>query len=158
MTLTGLKTTILICVVFLCCTEAHAENSYAEEYEYEIPKNAIFLEAGGSALLGSINYERMISNSIGVRTGYGAGFPLLINYYLGDKYRFEMGGGVVCMSRFADLVKLGPYGSTLMTATLGHKYQPKESGVILRFTLNPFLSLTNGNGFFIIGLSAGYAF
>jgi hypothetical protein len=124
----------------------------------DIPENTIFLEAGGSAVIGSINYERMISNSVGVRIGYGAGFPLLVNYYIGDKYRFEMGAGVVCMSLLTDVLKLGPYGTTLATMTIGHKFQPKESGMMLRFTLNPFLSLANGNGFFIIGLSAGYAF
>jgi hypothetical protein len=69
-----------------------------------------------------------------------------------------MGAGVVCMSVFTDLVKLGPYGSTLLTATIGHKYQPTESGMMLRFSLNPFYSLANGNGFFMAELSVGYAF
>jgi hypothetical protein len=172
-----MRTLIMMVVVWIGCygPSLHAQNKDGQPSQLlgvgtnnspdiesrsivDIPMNAVFAELGGSALLGSINYERMISNSVGVRIGYGGGIPLLVNYYVGRKYRFEMGAGVLCNSLFAPIVKLGAYGSTVMTMTVGHKYQPTNSAVMVRFSLTPFYSLASGNGFFMIGISVGYAY
>ncbi len=130
---------------------------------------SVYVEAGGPGVA-SINFDTRFTkkqDGIGGRIGMG-GFkidntgaffiPATITWLIGkdQKNYFEVGGGATFVSAGND------YDSELFSTTFGHlnlgyRYQPKESGIIFRATINPIF----GKDFFwpyYGGVSIGYKF
>ena len=87
-------------------------------------QNSIYLELGGSGVIYSMNYERMVSK-IGVRAGFSylsvtgagsggsakvsaTGIPLTMSYLgIGHNNKLELGGGLL-MEKFSGQASWGP--------------------------------------------------
>jgi hypothetical protein len=146
--------------------------------------NTIYLELLGNGLVYSLNYDRMVTDNISVRAGYGgltiserssdpSGFgiiteeikitmiPVLANYLRGEgKHKLEIGGGIVLVSldytgNVADVdFSLGADGA-IPTANLGYRYQKPEGGFFFKASLCPFFAETMVTS---AGLGLGYSF
>ena len=104
--------------------------------------NTVFLELGGNSLLWSINYDRMITEKISVRVGYGsipiestdedeldiittitvAPVPIVANYLLGSgNHKLEIGAGIlyIMVDGEVDFGGASVSGSGSVTATTG---------------------------------------
>jgi hypothetical protein len=139
----------------------------------KVAKNCIYLEFLGNGLMYSLNYDRMLSNSIGFRIGAGffstndrdsddhltvATFPATLNYIKGKgKHKFEIGAGVMLLTVSGNIDLFDFEGSGLAgTATFGYRYQPKKGGFVFRIGFTP---LFGEFGFLPFGgLSLGYSF
>lgn len=138
--------TILIIAVLLI--QFSAGNSYSQTVVKA--DNIVYLDfglifTGSAAALGvGLNYERMLSDNISIRTGVnigifaagrsgdafsgsGIGFPVSLNYLTNNKNKFEIGAGA------------GPYigfgnkkVSVLPAVRLGYRYQTEEEGMMYR--------------------------
>jgi hypothetical protein len=146
----------------------------------ELPKNSVYLEIFGSAVLYSVNYERKLSpkfyGRIGFSTfaesdilgdGMGSGnrittFPVLITFLPGTgKSHFEVAGGMLLG------LETEPDASNKiidLTGFIGYRYQPQGKGFVFRAGLTPLLSLDNeadypDPGIMLLGgISFGYHF
>ena len=129
-----------------------------------IRSNVIFAEAGGSGLLLSMNYERLINNKFGVRVGVGSAgiigltVPTIINYYIGKEYKLELGFGLIYTDYFKNDDKFISNGKFLITATIGHKFQSEKRGIVFRFSFTPIYNPVKGKILPYGGISIGYAF
>ena len=130
-----------------------------------IRSNVIFAEAGGSGLLFSMNYERLLNNKFGVRVGIGSAeifgltIPTILNYYIGQEKKLELGLGLIYTDYFTD--DGGKYisnGKFLITGTIGHKFQSEKSGIVFRFSFTPIYNPFKGKVLPFGGISIGYAF
>lgn len=136
---------LIIAVLFVQFTASNS-NTQTVEKAY----NIIYLDfgiifTGGAAAIGvGLNYERMLSDNISIRTGVnvgilaagrsgdafsssGIGFPVSFNYMTNSKNKFEIGAGA------------GPYigfgnkkVSILPAVRLGYRYQEEEEGMLYR--------------------------
>ena len=121
--------------------------------------NTVYLELFGNALVGSINYDRMVTDNVSVRVGYGSMsttsstyesglmvtedvgitmIPIIGNYLLGEgNHKLEVGGGIVMVTvDYSGSVEdidftVGAEGS-IFTGNVGYRYQ-KPDGV---YTVN----------------------
>lgn len=125
--------------------------------------NIVFGEAGGNGLLLSINYERFLTHNLSVRTGFGTGLlflinvPLMINYYVGDIRKLELGAGIIYIDYLpADL--MDETGPIVLTFTIGHSFHPLNGGFILRFSFTPMYSFQIQKFIPWGGISVGYKF
>ncbi len=127
-----------------------------------LPKDFLFFEIGGNGIFLSANYERMIEEKIGVRIGVGSfgysgiSFPMMLNYYLSDENKFELGIGTTPFSKFTEDSFIGESG-TLLSSTIGIKLFRKTGGLLLRVSGTPFINLTEGEFHLFAGLSLGWA-
>jgi hypothetical protein len=126
--------------------------------------NVVFGELAGNGILLSMNYEKLVSNRLGLRLGVGSlyGFgttvPLMINFYRGNRYRLETGAGLVFLPSWNNDVSFGSAGSALITSTLGLRFQQADGGIIIRLSATPFYDLTTKRIRFLAGASIGVAF
>jgi hypothetical protein len=104
--------------------------------------NNAYLELGGNAGLGSVNYERMLSEFFCIRIGvlpnpdfflFGsppiAYVPLGLSWLFGrNEQKFELGATVTL-----------PQGSLLGSVNIGYRYQPKGSGLLFRIAFTPMI-------------------
>ena len=136
--------------------------------------NSLYFEALGNGILYSINYDRMINENFGGRIGimylpeFGIIFssienlvmmPVMLNYFVGEKHKLELGAGIVYSSfDKGDLFKFEAEGKSgvVGTATIGYRYQKPEGGFLWRIGFTPFFS----NEVFVPsgGISLGYSF
>ena len=129
-----------------------------------IRSNVFFAEAGGSGLLFSMNYERLLNNKFGVRVGIGSAeifgltIPTILNYYIGQEKKLELGLGLIYTDYFTD--DGGKYisnGKFLITGTIGHKFQSEKSGIVFRFSFTPIYNPFKGKVLPFGGISIGYS-
>lgn len=124
----------------------------------------MFVEAAGNGILISINYERIIFNKIGLRTGvgtigiYGLTIPAMINYYFGSNRQLELGFGIVYTDYFPKEGGFIHNGEFLIGTTVGYKFQKENSNIILRFSFTPFYSTSEDKVLLFGGISLGCAF
>lgn len=138
--------------------------------------NSIYLELGGNGLIYSLNYDRLVTESMGVRAGIGylqlnakAGsgtdkasvttIPIMVHYLLGSRSsKLELGAGVCIISAAADISKTGGVeeSATLGTATFGYRYQRADEGMTFRAGVTPFFGSIGFQLWF--GLGFGYGF
>lgn len=98
------KVAFITVLLFVCLAYTSAQNVEANQ---ELRKNAVFLEAGGSALWYSLNYEHRLSLKTEHRLIFGGGVSwipapftkngfiigvLSAGYLYGDKHNLEIGG------------------------------------------------------------------
>ncbi|HEX6368103.1 MAG TPA: hypothetical protein VF006_04160 [Longimicrobium sp.] len=136
--------------------------------------DAFHVEAFGPAILGSVNYERLVGSHLSARVGVGwmPGFdvgdalhtPMMINVIAGrGKHRVEAGAGAVLVYALnrgieeeAD-VRLG-FRRTYTTGTLAYRLEPAEGsalhGGIYRVGLTPVYF--DGEMYPLFGVSAGF--
>lgn len=128
-------------------------------------KNSIWLEGLGSALLYSVNYERMIIDDLGIRAGFsflslgasvGSGdeevsakakivlFPITANYVgvssSNKKHCLELGGGATIMfasgaASGGGISAEGSGAGGFGTAHVGYRIQPADGGFNFRVGL-----------------------
>jgi hypothetical protein len=111
--------------------------------------NNAFVELGGNAFFGSLNYERLITEYCSIRVGIN---PLLLlgtlsaSLFMGDEYIIEMGAGIA----HTIIPVSGARNSRAYSAILGYRYQPKNSGFLFRITFTPLFeaqfNLFRGSG------------
>lgn len=133
-------------------------------------RDGIYLELLGTGFLGSLNYERILSEYISVRVSLGIVETAMLNVSFGGSSKFEAGfglafnGGInIGLSSLGFLVK-GVYP----VFAIGYKYQPYSKGFLFRVTPiilyygNEFTfhSATYGAGrqWWLPGISFGYFF
>jgi len=162
---------ILMLFAFIGATSIHAQ------------ANTVYFELFGNGLVYSVNYDRMVTDNISVRAGYGGltisnlsydetlGFinedikitmiPLLGNYLMGESnHKLEIGGGVVMVmvdysGNVADIdFSIGADGA-VPTGNIGYRYQKPEGGLFFKASLCPFFGEEVVTSF---GLGIGYSF
>ncbi len=136
-------------------------NNYAQEVKSVNSNNNkkfyyIFLEGGGQGLA-SINYEQSVYDNMSVRLGYGFFIPLLVNYYIGEEYQFELGVGLA-YSPFKILTITNKEKTLLYSITIGHKYQPIYGGLTFRFSFTPLYNQENNRFQIMGGISIGKSY
>jgi hypothetical protein len=138
---------------------------YPQDLEKTSPKrNIVFIEGGGSGLLFSLNYERFLNQNISIRAGFGTGgviltsYPILVNYYIGDEKKLELGLGMIYVNNYTENSLLGKPGSLIITSTIGHSYHPASGGITIRFSFTPMYILKTKRMVPYAGISAGFNF
>jgi len=144
--------------------------------------NTIYFELLGNGLVYSLNYDRMVTDNISVRAGYGgltvsnstvsSGvivtedikitlIPVLANYLRGEgNHKLEIGGGIVLVSldytgNVADVDFSLAADGAIPTGNLGYRYQKSEGGFFFKASLCPFFAETMVTS---VGLGFGYSF
>jgi len=140
-----------------------------------VARNAVFFELLGNGGLYSFNYERMLTESLGLRVGFATWdssdlwfegtpsdryttVPVTVSYLLGrGERKLELGGGVT----FGD----ADFTFRTLTAIVGYRSQPPGRGYLFRVGVTPFYSFDDEEeaypdpGFtFSLGVSFGYRF
>jgi hypothetical protein len=144
--------------------------------------NSIYLEIAGSAIGGALNYERMLSNSFGLRLGFGysplsgtnskgatvhasiTSAPLTLSWFpfsnttsdtvASDKLEIGAGAGYYNLTR--KLLQFAEFNGIGYTAFLGYRYQPWDGGFIFRIAVTPII--LDGDFYGWAGISFGYGF
>lgn len=144
-------------------------------------KNAYYVEAGGNALLYSVNYERMVVGPLSARVGISLvpawipfvgddgedGGALLVmvpvqaGYVFGTgNHHFEVGAGATFGNAAVDIGGLeGKENWVFGTGTIGYRFQRREAGSLFRLTVTPlFIEVLDVGMIPMIGLSYGRSF
>ncbi|MES1245727.1 MAG: hypothetical protein ABUT39_29240 [Acidobacteriota bacterium] len=147
-------------------------------------RNAVFVELLGNGGVYSLNYERMLTDHLGLRVGYAAWdspllfegtppdryrtVPVTMSYLLGNGERkLELGGGVTfgqgTLDRSFDTRR--DFSFHNLTAIVGYRSQPRDGGYLFRVGATPFYSFDDGEEAypepglsFSAGVSFGYSF
>jgi len=141
-------------------------------------QNAVYGELLGPGLLGSMNYERMISEKLSVRVGYGGltvegadelslveeykvtAIPIGVNYFMGGNHNLVIGGGIDLIKVEADVELLGlnlSEGLTAFYTSFGYRYQKDTGGLV--FGLNGYyIMFGDAGGVPTVGIDIGWAF
>jgi hypothetical protein len=178
---------VLACCIALAPAFARAQEPSFDDYQTpgitgsRVARNTIYLEALGSAVLYSINYERFLSDVVSLRLGGSlisltasdtvttesvsmVAVPITLSYLglsSGD-HAFELGGGATIVSfsaRASDSGGTSAFGSAsgvAGTAIAGYRYAPRAGGINFRAAFTPVF----GSGGFVpwFGLAVGYGF
>lgn len=110
--------------------------------------NSVYIEALGNAGIYSLNYDRILSQNIGVR--FGAGFlpiidvltiPATINLFIGNgSSKLELGAGILILSQTRDNRHGLFRDNNFITALIGYRYQQPEGGFLFRIGFTPLFS------------------
>jgi len=133
------------------------------------------MELGGNGLLWSLNYDRMITEKISIRVGYGffqikdfasdakvSLVPIVVNYLLGSgNHKLEIGLGIrYAMVEgngiFIDIPVPDSGSETSTTGVLGYRYHRDTGGFSFRLALAPVMN--EREVLPMPGLSLGYSF
>ncbi len=60
-----------IALIGLMLATGHVCPAFAQETDTELPKNSLYLELGGNALIYSLNYDRILGDVVSLRAGIG---------------------------------------------------------------------------------------
>jgi hypothetical protein len=146
-----------------------------------LTRNAYYVEAGGNALLYSVNYERMVAAGLSARVGLslvpawipfagddgGDGGALLVmvpvqaGYVFGTgNHHLEIGAGATFGNASMDIGSLeGKENWVFGTGTIGYRFQRPEGGSLFRLTVTPlFIEVLDVGMIPMIGLSYGRSF
>lgn len=138
--------------------------SYAQVSEKPIRKNSLYLELGGSSMLYSFNYDRLIPLSRSIKLTVGAGMEYVTQLTVNEVNY----GAAYCITPSANLlfgssshhletgvsVFTHTSSSTLIPALrLGYRYQPRNGGFLFRAGLTPLFGFIPWGG-----VSFGYTF
>lgn len=144
-------------------------------------RNAFYVELLGNGGVYSLNYERQLTDSLGLRVGYATWtpadvfpfgsldeyqtVPVTVSYLIGRGQRkLELGGGVTFGERTPGNAADGDGSFRTLTAIIGYRSHPRQ-GYLFRVGLTPFYSFEDGEGAypdpgftFSLGVSFGYRF
>jgi hypothetical protein len=146
--------------------------------------NSIYLELLGSGIIYSLNYERMLINSLALRVGFGyaplsasstnnAGVtktatenittaPLTLSWFpfssstSSPSSKLEIGAGIVYVDLTKKLASFPAGNSIGYTAILGYRYQPADGGFLFRIAFTPFILFNKTEPWG--GITFGYGF
>lgn len=150
-----------------------------------VARNAVYLELLGNGGLYSVNYERILNDTLALRVGFATWnspaifydgtppdrfttVPVTMSYLLGSGERkIELGGGVTfgraTRDRFSNEKK--DFSFSNLTGIIGYRSQPPGRGYLFRAGVTPFYSFDQGDdaypdpGFTLsAGVSFGYRF
>jgi hypothetical protein len=144
-------------------------------------RNAYYVEAGGNALLYSVNYERMVAAGLSARVGVSllpawipvAGddgddggamvvmVPVQAGYVFGTgNHHLEVGVGATLGHSAVDIGGLeGKENWAFGTGTIGYRFQRPDAGNLFRLTVTPlFIEVLDVGMIPMIGLSWGRSF
>jgi hypothetical protein len=133
-------------------------------------RNSLYVELLGTAVLYSINYDRVLltvaeRHRVGFRVGFSVApidtgssqFPIIVpitaNYLFGRQHRLEIGAGIATSITFSQ--GWSPSARVSPAATLGYRMQRFDNDFVLRFGFTP-LWFSSFQPWF--GLSLGRAF
>ncbi len=151
-----------------------------------VSRNAVFFELLGNGGLYSFNYERMLTESLGLRVGYAywdspiiwdgnapvryVTLPVTASYLLfqGER-KLELGGGITfgqgTLDRFSNADHREDFSFRTVTAIVGYRSQPPGRGYLFRVGVTPFYSFDDGDEAYpdpgltmSAGVSFGYRF
>ena len=146
-----------------------ASQVYGQDGQIQ-PKNSLYLELGGNALVYSINYDRVLTDDFSARIGIGfysfeddfgdsaslAGIPITAHYLLGNgNSRLELGGGILVVTGKADVGSVETKdGAVLGTGVFAYRFQKQEGGLFFKAGFTPVIH----SGSFLpwFGISIGY--
>lgn len=166
------KTFILFSLLYSFISYGQENNNFSlKDKTTEKRMSSFFVEAGGPALIFSLNYDvRLLKSHVGpgIRIGGGGmaaggwtfyAFPVGLNYLLGKKsHTMELGAGatITNLTKNFSSNQAGLMGHMV----LGYRLQPKDGGFSFRIGLNPFFGSESGNFYFIpfFGTSFGWVF
>jgi hypothetical protein len=122
---------------------------FSTGFSQEDYRNSVFLEIGGSAYFGSINYERTIKKDLNARIGifYTPDIlviPLSVSKLFGEsKHKFELATGItVARNPNADIDGVKKTGIVvLLTGFIGYRYQAISKRILFRAGVTPVLSV-----------------
>src|SRR5262245_19752504 len=149
---------------FVIVCLAGASICLAQPEAAPVARNAVYFEILGNGGLYSFNYERMLTESLGLRVGYASwGSPVLwdggsppdqyttvpvtVSYLLGrGERKLELGGGITfgdgTFDRSSDNRR--DFSFRTLTAIVGYRSQPPGRGYLFRAGATPFYSLDEG--------------
>jgi len=157
------KILFLSLIVLFISTIAAAQGNRAEPITRKGMKS-VYLELGGNGLYITLNYEHFLSHQLALRAG-GMILPsndgaIFFGTLMGN---MVMGDGNLCLETGLGLFIYGggweefsSSGSIALTGTVGLRYHPKRSGVVLRLGFTPIVA--SGGVFPWVGASIGYTF
>lgn len=165
----------LKCVLLLICFAAiFQSNSLAQHTPNILKSNQLYLELGGNGLIYSINYERLLSENVTLRGGFGVTpgiifaegtfihIPVTASYLIGSETsKFEAGLGATYFSG-TDVEVFGlPAGDqslVFLTGIVGYRYI-SPGGFVFRIFFTPLYSKESDPDFIPTGgLSFGFMF
>lgn len=154
---------IFILVMILCITK----NIYGQERK----TSSIYLEIGGNSLVYSLNYERLVSDDLGLRAGLmgfalatgsegvlALGIPITGSYFIGKgNHRLEVGAGFLYLSGEIGAGRVsGNVTGVSPTGIIGYRYHPNNGKTLFKVGFTPIYI---GETFLPWGgLSIGYLF
>jgi len=123
---------------------------------YFVRTSSLYLEAMGSGGMVSLNFEKLVSNHVGVRIGVGGTFwwyaqslvvPATVSYLVGAQNNFlEVGAGAAFFFLPSDFNEqddepLFPMDDSQITAAgiLGYRYMD-DFGLFMRLAFTPFVT------------------
>ncbi|HQF42505.1 MAG TPA: hypothetical protein PK073_06290 [Ignavibacteriaceae bacterium] len=146
--------------------------SYAQLSEQANKKNQLYFELGGNGIIYSLNYERLLTESLTLRAGIGITpgmifvegtfihIPLTVSYLIGGaRSKFETGLGAVYLSG-SDIkvfgLQAGELSAVALTGIIGYRYTSR-GGFVLRVLFTPFYNSSAESKFFLSGgISFGF--
>jgi hypothetical protein len=159
-----IRTTLIFFFLYICFAPKmlHAQADAAK-----IPKNSVYIEAGGKGQLYSLNYERQIYKLKNAKGGlavagaylgaFGAWYTSLEhNVYIGNNiHNFELGAGYNYLS-YTDINNVSE--KTYINGRIGYRYQPQKKGLLVRISYTPLYFTKSSKVVNWVGLTFGYAF
>lgn len=162
---------VIIAGLSLVSLSARAQDQTSEGTERSVgitAPNAIYLEALGSGLIYSLNYDRMLTDYVGARVGIGylphgslslTTVPITASVFPfgASSSKLELGAGIVYASLGNTKVGSATGGTYLgYVGILQYRFEPLNGGFLFRIGFAPFI--LNGHFQPYGGLSLGYTF
>lgn len=142
--------------------------------------NSVYFELGGNAVVYSMNYDRLLSESFSARIGFMyfpqqtnssvTVIPIMANYLIGTgNSKIEVGAGLCILSESTPTDGIDIFGkswqtksSMAATAVFVYRFQPTNPGLNFRVGFTPLIGrfFLRSNIVFIpwFGISGGYSF
>jgi len=150
---------LLVLPLFCTQTVPAQDKGNSDQYHHS---QSVYVEFFGSGGLYSINYDRLLTDHVGFRVGFGIfdglwrsprvnfiGVPVLLNYLvpLSDSHNLELGLGVSMMQ--LSIISETSDDDFLMAEELvvAYRFQPRDKRLFLRIAAIPFRT-TNERGEF----------
>ncbi len=121
-------------------------------------RNSVFAELGGAGILGSVNYERLVTDFCGLRAGFLTDgqnvtvIPVSVNFLVGShiEHKCELGVGITTTISYGNVLPI-------YQGTIGYRYQAASNGVLFRAVFTPLFGVPTGATIFPWGgVSIGY--
>lgn len=136
---------VVLAILIVCFSATTVSGTQAKE------RNRIYGEFLGPGLLYSLNYERAVTETVGLRVGaggwpasgfrYGLGLGMLVLYVGGGSHRAVIGlGGAVAWFADVDLLEQTDVVGGYAAASVGYQFQPRGEGLFFRISYTPLAS------------------
>jgi hypothetical protein len=148
-----------------------------------VSRNAIYVEAFGTGIFYSVNYERFVSNDLTFRIGFSTftihanydrdqythyAVPIMANYLIGEgNSKLEIGAGIEFLAGSGEstgdhtyFISTTPLSLSyvLLVGSFGYRYQPSDGGIHFRLVTTPFFVPKTGVFNLWFGSSIGICF